>query len=245
MHVLGLNSNHFLYLSIRKFYWKIATDRLLPFRSFSTYGEDAILRIYLPERRGSYLDVGAGEPKGSSNTFFLYRRGWHGIAIDPLKRNEKLFKKHRSRDHFIRGVVSNVGVSIPVYEYRDYQFSHSSEELKSSLQNAGISPITVEFHVPMKIADLELNVGPESAFVLTIDVESHEMAVLETIDWDQFRPRVICVEEWNFNAEKTTDICRFLTAKSYILMSRAVTSNIYVHSEYSGKIISATQSHLN
>ena len=32
---------------------------------------------------GFYIDVGAGHPIADNVTFWLYERGWHGIAVEP------------------------------------------------------------------------------------------------------------------------------------------------------------------
>ena len=54
---------------------------------YSQFGEDTILQKYLQEDKGFYLDIGSGDPVRGSNTFFLYKKGWSGILIDPLTRN--------------------------------------------------------------------------------------------------------------------------------------------------------------
>ena len=61
-------------------------------RYFGQTAEDAILKIYLPEKKGFYLDIGAGRPIKGSNTYFLYIRGWAGVCIEPITVNSKLLK---------------------------------------------------------------------------------------------------------------------------------------------------------
>ena len=242
--MVGLKSDQKVYLLFRGIYWKVATDRTFPFRSYGNYGEDAVLRAYLPETRGGFLDIGGGSPKSGSNTFFLYKRGWKGTVIDPLLRNQNLFRKQRPNDDFILGLVSSLNQPVPIYEYEDYQLSHSNEELHLKLRDRGLTPINLEYFDPIRISDLNLSVVAQDPFLLSIDVESHEKSVLDTIDWEIFQPRVICIEEWDFKVEKPSDIWHFMTSKSYILVSRAVTSNIYLHSDYLSTHNRLTQSHL-
>ena len=66
---------------------------------YSQEGEDIILnRIFEDEASGLFVDVGAHHPKRFSNTFLLYKKGWHGINIDPLPGSMKIFKKQLKRE---------------------------------------------------------------------------------------------------------------------------------------------------
>jgi len=55
---------------------------------YSQFGEDQILDKLLPEKKGFFLDIGAGRPIRYSNTYLFYKRGWNGILIDPLTAND-------------------------------------------------------------------------------------------------------------------------------------------------------------
>lgn len=70
-------------------------------KGYSQLGEDQVILRYLPEDYGNFLDVGAGHAVRGSNTFQLYRRGWDGLAIDPLKSHSKSFQIWRRRDKFL------------------------------------------------------------------------------------------------------------------------------------------------
>src|SRR5208283_1151718 len=86
--------------------WHALRDSLTPSRSsYSQYGEDEFVAAMLSEvdpAKGFYIDVGANHPTRISNTYLFYRRGWSGIAIDPQRQMEKLFRACRPRDQFIR-----------------------------------------------------------------------------------------------------------------------------------------------
>jgi len=73
--------------------------------SYSQTGEDTLCKKYLPESFGNYIDVGCGQPIHGSNTYFLYRSGWEGVAIDPILNNKRLFKYLRPRDTFKRILI--------------------------------------------------------------------------------------------------------------------------------------------
>lgn len=61
----------------------------------SQFEEDGIIAELLPQRCGVYVDIGAYHPISDSNTYALYQRGWHGLAIDPLDFSELYRKKSR------------------------------------------------------------------------------------------------------------------------------------------------------
>jgi len=242
---LNISSKSNIY-AITRYIYRLASKRSKRFFcSYSTYGEDAVLRNYLPEKTGSYLDIGAGNPVHGSNTYFLYKRGWSGILIDPLARNEKLNLKKRPKDTFIKKLVSDSENPLQIYEYSDYQYSHTSRDIFLSLKKKGINPILTETLFPFRLDSLQLLVNPDDPFLLSIDVESHELNVLKSIDWSKFRPRVICVEEWSFDAFVPSEIHMFLISHSYKLTSRSVISNIYLHSSYESSFKRRTQAHIN
>ena len=73
---------------------------------YSETGEDAIVINYLNNETGRYLDVGASHPIIGSNTYFLYVRGWDGVAIEPIESYRKIWHVIRKRDKFVSAVVA-------------------------------------------------------------------------------------------------------------------------------------------
>src|SRR5829696_7661265 len=68
-------------------------------KSYSQEGEDLILeRIFLEQKKGFYVDVGAHHPKRFSNTFLFYKLGWFGINIDAMPGSMSAFESARPRD---------------------------------------------------------------------------------------------------------------------------------------------------
>lgn len=74
---------------------------------------------------------------------------------------------------------------------------------------------------------------PSDPTYLTIDIEGKELECLESINFEFYSPRVICVEEWEENIlDGTSEIQQFLSSKKYRLMGRTSLSSIFVHAEY-------------
>jgi len=71
--------------------------------------------------------------------------------------------------------------------------------------------------------------------LLNIDVEGLDLQVLQGNDWNSFRPRVICVEDWQSPFSEESKVTIFLKSLNYKLVSRAIYSNIYVDGFYKSK----------
>lgn len=76
-------------------------------QSFAQHGEDLVIATIFEEEKGMYIDVGCSLPRKFSNTYFFYRRGWKGIAIDANVDLKYLWRVIRYRDRFINAVVSD------------------------------------------------------------------------------------------------------------------------------------------
>lgn len=207
-------------------------NRFFFYRSYSTYFEDLILTKVLPEPEGTYLDIGSGHPFRGSNTYLFYARGWKGILIDPIKKNEIDSKSKRPKDLFIRNLVSNSKNPLKFFEFADYQISNTSVEVTEKLAKRGIVPSTTETFTPILVSELNFFVTPSEPALLNIDVEGHELAVLQSVDWKRQAPRVISVEDWSYLEGKPDEISEYLIKLGYFLFSKTVITNIFVHNSY-------------
>ncbi len=76
-------------------------------------------------------------------------------------------------------------------------------------------------------------VGDKEIDLLNIDIESVDYAALSGNDWDIFRPKVIAIEDLNFNLERPSNssIYSYLKPRGYSLEARAVYTSIFVAAE--------------
>ena len=230
---IGITKNSKTYVSIRKLFHLVSRPAVNT-QSFSIFGEDKVLRNYLPESNGHYLDIGAGDPKYGSNTYFLYERGWSGVSIEPLIRNFRKHRRKRKRDRQIQAcMVSDPSQeSVRFYEFIADEFSTDSPERVKKLELSDIY-FDNSYVVPaIRIGQLGLTVNPLDPFLLDLDIEGNEFEVLSSIDWSTFKPRVISVEEWESPINLKSAIRKLLESHNYILVSRCVITSIYVHSWY-------------
>ena len=214
--------------------------RIKFFKSFGQTGEDSILRHWLPEDKGIYVDVGAGKPIADSNTFFLYKKGWHGICIDPIYQNSRLHKFFRPKDLHLQNLIGPTNKETDFWEFSSYAFSTANKDVADKIINSG--KIKLIKHSRIKefpLSQIVPKVGPLEPSLLSIDVEGFELKVLESNDWERFCPRVICIEEWDLKIDSASEIYFYLSKKGYEWKGWTGLTSFYVHSKFLTEIKSS------
>ena len=167
--------------------------------SFSSAGEDMILRHILGSEKmsGFYVDVGAFHPTLFSNTYFFYLNGWRGINVEARPGSKTLFDKVRPRDVNLEvGISRERGEMTYYFIAEDSPMNSFSPEFLQQIEmvEAVRSKIPVSTLPLAEVLDRHLPKGQSIDF-LTVDVEGHDYEVLESNDWQRFRPRLIVVED--------------------------------------------------
>lgn len=166
-------------------------QELKNFKSYSQVLEDLILfAIFYNVKNGFYIDVGANNPNDISVTKAFYIRGWKGINIEPLPNQYLNLIKYRDRD-----INLNIGVG--------------KNESYASLLNLGTGSLITNNKSlieenPKNILNITVNTlknicktyipKKQNIDFLKIDVEGGERDVLLGCDFDNYRPKVFCIE---------------------------------------------------
>lgn len=200
-------------------------------KTYSQFGEDAIigaLMRYITD--GFYVDIGAYHPILYSNTYALYRRGWHGIVIDPNARLAALHKSLRPRDIFIANAVGHEANSLPYYCYADGAYNTLDHDRRQTLAAEGIEPKET-IDVPVRpLSDILSRAKVERIDFMNVDVEGLDLEVLESNDWLRCAPRIIAVEDHAFNIthSDSSPIYRYLSERGYTLKGLAGLTLIFL-----------------
>ena len=75
-----------------------------PFVSYAQNQEDVVLAraLHPDDRRGFWVDVGAGDPVLDSVTAAFAERGWRGVNVEPLPREHERLCAARPADTNLR-----------------------------------------------------------------------------------------------------------------------------------------------
>ena len=163
----------------------------LDFTNFTTYSqclEDFILYcIFYDIDNGFYIDVGANDPNDISVTKAFYLNGWHGINIEPLPEMFSLISKNRIRD-----INLNIGAG-EKEGIMSLNVRGACSTLNKKYFNDKEPFINVTIYPLSKICKKYVPKDEEIQFC-KIDVEGYEKYVLLGYDFENYRPKVFCVE---------------------------------------------------
>jgi hypothetical protein len=195
---------------------------------YSQSQEDSIISLFCPEKLGQYVDVGSGRPISGSNSYYFYKKGWNGILVDPIKRNELLSRVLRPRDKFHRALVGAEG-AVNFYETYPYEYSTTSADVYENLLKSGLVKLITKSQMTVKpLSDLNLHVLQSEPSFLSIDAEGADFEVLQSNDWTKFKPRVICIESPQDADSNSGSIIDYLDQLGYQLVEQTQLSKIFV-----------------
>ena len=164
--------------------------------SYSQYAEDLFIDRFLGyPKQGFYVDVGANQPTYLNNTKRFYERGWSGINIEPDANNFDLLEKERPRDTNLNIGVSNVEDEITLYVCEESTLSTFSRETAEKLSREGHEIVEERKIGVFKLSSIFKKFEVEEIDFMTIDTEGYDQEVLMSNDWDNFRPKLICIED--------------------------------------------------
>lgn len=205
--------------------------------SWSQEGEDMILsRLFENQENGFYLDIGAHHPFRFSNSFLFYKKGWKGIAIDPLPGTKRLFMKHRPRDITIE---MGIGTREEILSY--YMFSEPA--LNSFDKQYADEMLALGRHKLLKVMEMECRplskvldeYLPDNCMIdfMSVDAEARDLDVLTSNCWKKYRPRVIVAECLNSSLHHlaTDPVAAYLQTVGYMPFAKAVHSVFYLRQD--------------
>lgn len=209
-------------------------------KSYSQCGEDLIVR-YIFNLRGipnpSYLDIGANDPYFLSNTAIFYKKGSRGINIEANPQLANKFKLHRRKD-----INLNIGISDKVeyldfYIMKDSTLSTFSKEECDYMVSKGKELANIKKIKLTTISNVleQYNNGIFPDF-LSLDVEGLDFKILQSVNFAQSSPKVICVEAAAFSTvgagTRRDDLINFLVSKDYYEYANTNLNAIMVKREF-------------
>lgn len=215
-----------------------------PSKSFSTYGEDVVLKGILDRytfKSGksinfSYIDIGGWRPISASNTYLFYKAGKRGTIVEPNSHFEKSWRACRPQDRFLRAACSNSSFANLNYFHKSAASNTLSKEFASMITKSSGLNVTKTLAVPTlslnEIVEkhLEFFAGP---FILDLDIEGLDFEVIREFDFSgSKRPIIILVEDGISNGKRISesDISKHLISCGYGLACRVILTSIFIDS---------------
>lgn len=228
---------------------KITDPRLVPVRYApetvvtACFGlEDVLLwRVLHETKAGFYLDVGAADPNFGSPTRWFYVNGWTGVNIEPHPVIFPILEQWRPKDINLNCGVSNIASELTFYSVeineigQGYGLSSFDAMAAEAAAKLGykITPRSVPTMTLAEICE-RYCVHREIDF-LKIDVEGYEETVIQSANFERFRPRVLCIEA-TYPMTKTPTFSKWepmLLEADYKFAIFDGLNNFYVRSESS------------
>ena len=206
-------------------------------RSFAQQGEDLILynllRHDLQIQAPSYMDIGAGDPVLSNNTYALYLTGSRGVLVEPNPVLVRKLKAVRPGD-----VVVACGVGLDAATAADYFVirgrwplnTFSREAVAEYRRQSSADPVERVLKMPLipinRLLDDHFKGAPD---LLSIDIEGLDLDVLRTMDFRAHRPAAICAETKKPGmSHDSTPVARLLRARGYVACAGSLYNTIFV-----------------
>lgn len=206
--------------------------------SYSQEGEDLILRrIFDGKVRGFYVDVGAHHPQRYSNTYYFYLHGWRGINVDAMPGSMTLFNALRPQDINVEAGIAKERKELTYYMFDEPALNTFDEELARGRDKTAYNIIGKKVSLTKTLAEvLDEHLPPKQGIdFLSVDVEGFDLEVLESNNWDRYRPSCILVECTDFSLEESekNEVYRYLKRKNYLLVAKTANTIIVTTSTMS------------
>ncbi len=198
---------------------------------YAQEGEDIILsRLFKDKAEGFYVDIGAHHPKKYSNTYYFYRRGWRGINVEPDSDVKELFDKYRPEDSNICVAVTNSESRHEFYVFHEKALNTLSKELADEYIGMGHKLVEVRNVQAYRLSQiLNENAAQKTIDFMSIDVEDFELQVLESNDWNIYRPTILLIEilDFDINNPEKYPVHNYVVEKGYVMISKLFNTVIY------------------
>jgi FkbM family methyltransferase len=172
--------------------------------SYAQNFEDVMIaRLFDDAHSGFYVDIGAAHPDFLSVTRHFYDRGWSGINVEPTLRFYPLLCEARPRDINLQCAIGDGKGFATLYEIPARPENSTTDAgVADRLAAAELAAAAHQVEI-VRLADLcDRHVKDRTIDFMKIDVEGGELSVLQSGDWNRFRPRLLIVEATAVNSKE-------------------------------------------
>ena len=185
-----------------------------------------ILNFFKDKRDGFYIDVGCFHPLDRNNTYLLYLKNWRGINLDINQFSIDLFNFLRPDDFNFKCAVSEKNQIIRTYFQKELSQLSTTDELQAKkvfqgkIKTEEVQSYSLDHIIEnSKFCNKEID-------LLDIDVEGADYQVLLGLNFEKYKPKLICIEIHNENLENDI-VYQFLSNKGYKHIWSGVFSHLF------------------
>lgn len=190
---------------------------------YSQYRQDMLLRFFLfPEKNdGVFLDIGGNHPVMINNTYYYEQIGWTGLAFEPVKSKNLLWKQER-RTECLPIALGREEAEREFVEYEDDVMSgfKGNTDFDGAIRDTYMVKVR-----PLRVVLAEHNI--RHVDFISIDVEGGEIDVLDGIDFENVDIYCILIEN-NKGSKKAKMVRNFLIKKGYFLFGRLWLDDVWI-----------------
>ncbi len=209
--------------------------------SYAQMGEDVVIAGIVQAiglGTPTFIDIGAHHPVIYNNTYLLYTLGARGVLVEPNPFYCDMLRARRPGDKTL-----NIGIGIDDTTEADYYVIKGDGALNTfskdqvdryKAADGGKDAVVEVKKMPLLNINrvLKENLG-KAPDIFSIDVEGLDLAILQTLDFDTFKPPILCVETLVWGTKKVeTAIEEFVLSKGYDLRGRTFINSIFVDRKY-------------
>lgn len=202
------------------------TKRLLGrsvFNSLAAAEEINLIAEFFGNRRGIFVEVGAYHPVVISQTWHLESRGWTGLLVEPIPEMAEMLRRERSAQ------VAQVACGSPAQHgtHARLRVLGVFTTIGKDFLDPGLTPDRIQEVQVVTLDSLITEAGIARVDFLSIDVEGHEIQVLEGFALEHYRPSLILMEDFVLGRRRH----RHMKRRGYRLVRRTHFNSWYVPRE--------------
>lgn len=224
------------YLKNIYFFYNIYIRNRKYLKNGSQLGEEKIiLDLFDNNFKGKFVDLGCFHPTRHNNTFELYKKGWRGINVDLNPFTIELFNFFRPKDININTAISNRNEEVELYYINEFNTQNTLDknhlEFLKRHHNVSQKQIIKKKIYTEKLENILKKYNFKQIDFLNIDIEGHELKILENFDFENTYVKTICVEMIDHNEkskEKNHKIKQILN-KNFYLLKQLDINYIYIN----------------
>jgi len=179
----------------------------------------------------TFLEFGATDGISLSNSYMLENNfGWTGILAEPSPQWHEELKNNRPNTKIITDCiwkcsgekldffVSDFGVSSTLVDFKYSDLSTMPGNTRARIKNGKVVKVET-----ISINDvMEKNFNGDAPSYLSIDTEGSEYEILQSLDFEKYRPVVFTIEHNFTNLQNKID--ELMISKGYVRVFRKITS---------------------